>query len=150
MDERAKKLILARRAKFVAAAMAGVGMGSASCGGETKEGAEPQPCLSFAAGGVVNVGGAGGAPQACLTPASGGTLDIGGGPAMSGGAVGSGGLPQPCLSAPADGGGPNPGTGGTSSDAGVDAMDSDAGDAAVEAAPPKVDAAPLPCLTPVR
>ena len=82
-DEDAK-LILQRRAKFVAAALAGmvgIGVGCES---------EPQPCLSPPyEGGYGGAGGAGGA----------------------GGQGGSGGEPQPCLTAPLGGGGEG-GTGG--------------------------------------
>ena len=42
-DDDVKKLVLARRAKFVAAAL--VGLSAARCGGQT-EGSNPQPCLS--------------------------------------------------------------------------------------------------------
>ena len=47
MSDEAKKAILARRAKFVAAAIAGLG---AACGKHTSEdaGAPPGPCLSVA------------------------------------------------------------------------------------------------------
>ena len=41
-NDDAKRLILARRARFVAAALAGVAV---ACGGSTQD-ADPQPCLS--------------------------------------------------------------------------------------------------------
>jgi hypothetical protein len=73
----AKRAILARRARFVAAAIASV---TVSCGGETSD-PSPQPCLEPA----VDAGDAGddSAPEPCL-----------GMPAPDA-------EPQPCLSAPA-------------------------------------------------
>lgn len=78
MSDDAKRAILARRARFLAAAIAGVGV--AACGGET-EGPSPQPCLEPA----IDAGDAGddGAPEPCL-----------GMPAPDA-------EPEPCLSAPA-------------------------------------------------
>jgi len=72
--------ILARRARFVATAMAGLAM-SATCGDS-----EPQPCLD--------------APPP--TGSTGSSDDGGGG---TGGEAGAGGEPQPCLIAPLGGGG---------------------------------------------
>jgi len=56
-DDEGKRIILARRARFVAAAMAG--MNAAMCGGETT--GDPRPCLSITQGD-------GGSPQVCLSP----------------------------------------------------------------------------------
>ena len=42
-DEEAKRIIFARRARFVAAAVAGLNL--AMCGGKSEDG-DPQPCLS--------------------------------------------------------------------------------------------------------
>ena len=56
-DDESKRIILARRAKFVAAALAG--LNAAMCGGETTS--EPQPCLSVAR----DDGGS--PPQPCLS-----------------------------------------------------------------------------------
>ena len=68
-DEESKKKILARRARFVAAAVASISM--TGCGGDTE--AEPQACLSDT-GVDVDTG-----PTPCLTPAS----DTGGGDTTS-------------------------------------------------------------------
>jgi len=57
MNDDSKKLILARRARFVAAALAGVGV---ACG---KEPAQPQPCLS-----PVYVAPPDAEPMPCLSP----------------------------------------------------------------------------------
>jgi hypothetical protein len=54
-----RQIILARRAKFVAAAFAG--LSAARCGGDTTE---PQPCLSVALDGGKDTG----TPQPCLSP----------------------------------------------------------------------------------
>jgi hypothetical protein len=55
-DDEARKKVLARRATFVAAALAGV---STACGKEPAQ--PPQPCLSVAP--ILDVG-----PQPCLSP----------------------------------------------------------------------------------
>jgi hypothetical protein len=55
-DDEAKRIILMRRARFVAAALAG--LNAAMCGGQTDS---PSACLSVAADD-------GGTPQPCLTP----------------------------------------------------------------------------------
>ena len=87
-DEESKRIILARRAKFVAAAL--VGLNAAMCGGETSE---PQPCLSVALDD-------GGSPQPCLTPA----LDASRQDAADA-AADADAEPQPCLAPlPPDGG----------------------------------------------
>jgi hypothetical protein len=56
-DEEAKRIIFARRARFVAAALAGLNL--AMCGGKSEEG-NPQPCLSVLPDEAGN-------PQPCLT-----------------------------------------------------------------------------------
>lgn len=56
-NDEAKRIILARRARFVAAALAG--LNAAMCGGKS----EPQPCLSVVAEDS-------GTPQPCLSPPS--------------------------------------------------------------------------------
>ena len=62
-DKEAKRIILARRARFVAAALAG--LNAAMCGGKTDGGSDagtnPQPCLRPP--GVED-----GGPRPCLTP----------------------------------------------------------------------------------
>ena len=98
-NDEAKKLILARRARFVAAAVA---MNAVMCGGETDEGTQgdPRPCLS-------NTAMDGGAPpEPCLSPSrdpDAGTpqpcLDVV--PPDAGDDGRDGGVPQPCLSVPA-------------------------------------------------
>src|SRR5512139_3079722 len=100
-DDDARKAILARRARFVAAALASAGLvvSTADCGGESSKdkgdasvggsGGTPQPCLSQAIGGSGGSGGTAGAPQPCLEPA--------------GGSGGTAGAPEPCLGMPAGG-----------------------------------------------
>lgn len=115
-DDDAKRLILSRRARFVAAALASAGLvvSTANCGGETDKDGKGDA----AAGGS---GGTGGTPQPCLEPPMGGT---GGGPEPclgmpAGGSAGYAGA-EPCLSAPAGGYGGQP-----EPDAAVDASESD-------------------------
>src|SRR4051812_8456728 len=60
-DEEAKRIILARRARFVAAALAG--LNAAMCGGKS-DGGDPQPCLTPS----YEDAGDGGTPQPCLSP----------------------------------------------------------------------------------
>jgi len=128
-EDDARRIILARRARFVAAALASAGIATASCGGETSGDGSPEPCLSIgASGGQYNdagtggqQAGAGGMPMPCLSP-------------PPGGMYGAGGMPQPCLEVV-----PTGGAGGTASDAGPDATD---------AGPAPLDAAiPVPCLS---
>jgi hypothetical protein len=96
-----RKVILARRAKFVAAALASLataatcggkavvdgpldqGMGGQTSTGDGAGGLGPHVCLS-------DVGGTGGGPVPCLEPPQGG----------------SGGMPQPCLGRLPGGGSP--------------------------------------------
>jgi hypothetical protein len=80
--DEARKLILARRARFVAAAFAGV---AATCGGAC----EPDPCLSIAMDERDLDGGNDGTPQPCLTPE---VFPDSGTDAQ----------PQPCLTPPID------------------------------------------------
>jgi hypothetical protein len=102
-DDDDKKSILARRARFIAAALATLTGGMASCDGCSDVeivdddggagAAEPQPCLTPPRG-TGGEGGTGGTPQPCLSQPLGG-----------GGEGGSGGKSGPCLTAPANGGG---------------------------------------------
>lgn len=91
-----RQSIIARRARFIAAALATLAGGMASSegcsdvtivdddGGTGGAGAgQPQPCLAPNIGGAGGAGGEGGAPQPCLG------MPLGGG--------GEGGMPQPCL-----------------------------------------------------
>jgi hypothetical protein len=84
-DDGAKKLILARRARFVAAAM--LGAGAASCSN-----CAPEPCLSAAP--ITNP-----VPTPCLMPQE---MPPDAGAGVDGGApdaaVPDGGAPVPCLS----------------------------------------------------
>jgi hypothetical protein len=132
-DDEARRIILARRARFVAAALACAGIATAACGGETS-GGEDSP---YADGGANS--GAGGAPQPCLQPSAGGAENYGG-------------MPLPCLSPPQGGsynyGGSPPIAGGAPGDAGEDATPTDA--APTDAgAPEPLDAGglPVPCLS---
>ena len=83
-DEDNRRLILARRARFVAAALAGVAASTAGCG-------KAEPCLSQ----VVNPDS--GEPQPCLTPPN---PNIDAGDAGADADAGSDAEPQPCLSPP--------------------------------------------------
>lgn len=106
-DDASKKLILARRARFMAAALAGVAtaatLGGAveACGGETDGGGQtadagPQPCLSPPSTNVD--AGTDAAPQPCLSPPS--KVDAGADADADADAA-----PQPCLAPlPPDGG----------------------------------------------
>jgi hypothetical protein len=122
----ARAFILARRARFVAAALASAGIVTAACGGETNDGGNPQPCLDIVqnGGGMSGHGGAStggnaaaGGAQPCLSifAESGGAFGMGGAQvclgALPGGAPGSGGYPQVCLEPPLQTGGV-PGAGG--------------------------------------
>ncbi len=102
-DDSARRLILARRARFVAAALAGVtataGVAAVTeaCGGETETEQSPQPCLSVDAS-LGKADAAEARPKPCLSPGrpeeeedAGGKEDAEAGP-------------QPCLIAPLDGG----------------------------------------------
>lgn len=92
MNDDSKKMILARRARFVAAALAGVGV---ACG---KEQAQPQPCLSqvYVAPDAE--------PMPCLSPPvyvppdAEATKDDAGGPVDAGSAEPDAARPMPCLS----------------------------------------------------
>lgn len=158
-EEEARRIILARRARFVAVALVSAGVGTASCGGQTSDGqGSPQPCLEP----MLSTGGTGGVPQPCLSIAlTGGAPQVCLGVSASGGAVtyggsyGAGGVPQPCLQPPPGG---SYGYGGVPQPCltpiptgGAPQIPSDAGaDAASDAAPVPcltVDAAPVPCLS---
>ena len=114
-NDDSKKLILARRARFVAAALAsGAGtvplvVGAGACGGETEE-QSPQPCLSMDAATTRNdaepqpclsmdAAPDDAEPQPCLAPR---LPDAGADGASDGGPDAE---PQPCLFAPMDDGG---------------------------------------------
>ncbi len=126
-----RNAILARRAMFIASAIAGLGLascegtvtgpeaclsyagGNGGTGGKGGSGGEPQPCLSRP-GGMGGIGGTGGSPQSCLTMTPSTTTSGDGGTAGTGGAGGggTGGEPQPCLSPPGTGGMGGTGGGG--------------------------------------
>lgn len=91
--DKAKRLILARRARFVAAALASVAVtGAEACGGGT----EPVPTSEDGgtSSGSSGTSGTSGNPQPCLTPPN---------PSSS-----SSGNPQPCLDVAYDAGEPQP------------------------------------------
>jgi hypothetical protein len=93
-EEEARRIILARRARFVAVALVSAGVGTAACGGQTSDRTgTPQPCLE-----PVLTGGTGGGPQVCLSYAA------TGGVYQTGSTTGAGGIPQPCLQPPLSGG----------------------------------------------
>ena len=91
-NDDARRLILARRARFVAAAVAGI---TVACGGATEQ-ADPQPCLRVAqdGGGPRDASTDVGEPQVCLDvdapPDAGPDGPTDSGPDTSG--------PRPCLS----------------------------------------------------
>jgi hypothetical protein len=66
-DDDAKRLILARRARFVAAALAGVAGVAVACGGSIDD-ADPQPCLSPPYQPRDAGSGTDAEPQPCLEP----------------------------------------------------------------------------------
>jgi len=116
MDDEAKKIILARRARFVAATIASLGVATHACAGKSvREGddgaanggatAGAQTCLS--AGGTTNTGGS---AQVCLSAPMGGDTGFGGTGGAGGttsGTSGAGfaGSAAVCLSAPLGGAG---------------------------------------------
>jgi hypothetical protein len=140
-DEEARRIILARRARFVAVALVSAGVGTAACGGQTGD-SRPQPCLSLAA-----TGGSGGGPQVCLGVSAGGaapclTVPAGGAYFGTGATTAAGGVPQPCLQPPPGG---TYGYGGSPQPC-LDIAPPDAGPADAAADAPR-DAAPVPCLS---
>ena len=88
-DEEAKRIIFARRARFVAAAVAGLNL--AMCGGKSED--NPQPCLS-----VINEPADSGNPQPCLSQVR-DPVDA------AADAADADAEPQPCLSPPPPDGG---------------------------------------------
>jgi hypothetical protein len=96
MDDEARRIILARRARFVAAALASLGTAGA-CEAES----QPEPCLSFKAeGGTTGSGGSSGTGQGGTglvipVPDSGTAAHGGEGEGGEGGFAGQG--PLPCL-----------------------------------------------------
>lgn len=99
-DDEARRLILARRARFVAAALTGIT--AAMCGGE-EDGANPRPCLDVAQDGgrpqpCLDVA-PDAEPQPCLAPLPPDASDDAGDAGDGGDAA-----PQPCLKMPLDGG----------------------------------------------
>ena len=148
-DAEARAFIMSRRAKFVAAALAGAGL-VAACGGETNDGGKPTTEQS---GGNTGVGGAmtggktgSGGFNACLSPMAGGGYYGTGGWCLqppTGGDQnfgGAGGF-SACLSVVA--GGAPPGTGGAPVDAGDDAASTGGTGGA-----PGTGGIPMPCLSP--
>jgi len=107
-NDDSKKLILARRARFVAAALASVAattpliVGAEACGGETEE-QSPQPCLSVDAEPPKDV-----TPQPCLSVDAEPPKDATPQPCLDieppKDAAGADADPQPCLFAPMDDG----------------------------------------------
>jgi hypothetical protein len=112
MNDDDKKVILSRRARFMAAALAGLASAAApGC-------SEAQACLEMphdsgvdaatgGAGGSAGQGGSAGEPQMCLQP----PYDAGTGDAGQGGSAGE---PQMCLQPPYDAGAGGGGAGGPS------------------------------------
>ena len=101
MDEDAKRIILARRARFVAAALASLGVATHACGGRsegdnTSAGGGTSATASGGDGGTEGSGDAGAAgASGAENDGSGGSIVIGGGAA---GVAGVAGEPLPCLS----------------------------------------------------
>jgi hypothetical protein len=174
MDEESKKIILARRARFVAAALASVGLAGQACGGEATDsqssgggsggpprmngtGGAPQPCLSAPIAGSYNTGGAvpiGGA-QVGGAPPSGGAQAVAGAYVGGGGSLG---MPQPCLGMALETGGTggfaSAGTSGGSNIAGLGGgYDGGAGQGGWAGVPLVIAGSggvPQPCLSPPR
>ena len=102
MDDDTKKLILARRAKFVAAALAAAGVtvgasgGLPACGSDSEKSSDasndgnPQPCLRAMVDGGDDDEDADAEPQPCLSLALDADVEDGG----------DSGIPQPCLAPP--------------------------------------------------
>jgi hypothetical protein len=107
--ERVRALILQRRNRFIAAALAGIGAASQACSeshGPPASSVLPPSAQDGTAGGGGRIG-----PNVCLSAPVPGTGGYGGytgvagfGPAGAGGAAGSAGMPPPqvCLSQPID------------------------------------------------
>jgi hypothetical protein len=96
MGEKERETILARRRRFIIAALSGVTAAALGCesevetaGGKGGSGGTPQPCLDYP--------GTGGNPQVCLGKPLGGMGGVGG----FGGEAGA----RPCLEPPLGGGG---------------------------------------------
>jgi hypothetical protein len=103
-DDDARRLILARRARFVAAALAGVAATASvaasteACGGDVEQtdtDGGPKPCLSGPSGQ------ADAAPQPCLDPPIEEDAEA---PNEDAATTDADAEPQPCLFAPLDGG----------------------------------------------
>ena len=119
-DDESKRIILSRRARFIAAALASAGLAAnPACSGDVDESDK------VAAGGAGGSGGAG---------AGGGGR---GGTAQDGGNDG----PQVCLS-------PMAGAGGTAAAGGTAGAPFDANAEPVPCLEPPFDAGPMPCLSP--
>ena len=105
-DDEAKKVILARRARFIAAAL------SATMAGAATEACSPEPCLRIA-----DMGESGGAPNPCLSIGVSGMVNSGG----VGGSGGThlGGSSGAAGSAGTSGEGGRAGEGGESADGGA-------------------------------
>ena len=97
-----KKVILARRAKFIAAALASMAT-AATCGGK----AVVDVPADGGTGGQTSTGeGADGVgPIVCLSGVGGGTGGVAG-PCLEAPLGGTGGVPEPCLDMPPDAGSP--------------------------------------------
>jgi hypothetical protein len=157
MDEEAKRIILARRARFVAATIASLGVATHSCGGRSTTGPDSGSVDGGRGGassvaGAVNSGGVG--AQICLsvgawagfaaggTPTS-GSAGVAAGGRPTGGRAGAG--PEVCLS----GEGGSSGGGGTKPDVCLSGgVPGDGGEAGQAGEVSTTDAGPQPCLVP--
>jgi hypothetical protein len=96
MNDDAKKIILARRARFIAAALAGVAVQSQACGESN-----PEVCLGLDAGGTAAGGTQMGGSAGTGIGGYSGTIDLeppdGFGGIDGEGGEGFGGAPAPCL-----------------------------------------------------
>lgn len=97
-SDEVKQAILARRARFIAAALASA-TAAAYCGGKAVIDGEPRGSEATAGG-----GGVGGGFQVCLSTTPGGEGGVPQ-PCLESPLGGSGGIPEPCLTAPPVGGG---------------------------------------------
>jgi hypothetical protein len=133
-DDESKRIILSRRARFIAAALASAGLAAnPACGGDV----EDDKGGAGASGGTSPAGGAGGVggPQVCLSPPRGGTGgEFGGTGGVGGAPFDASAEPVPCLEPPLD----------------ASAEPVPCLSPPIDANTPDSDAPPQPCLSPVK
>jgi hypothetical protein len=127
-DDESKRIILSRRARFIAAALASAGLAAnPACGGDVDD--------DKGGAGTGGAGASGGTPQVCLSPPRGGTGGTYGGSGGVGGAPFDASTePMPCLEPPFD----------------ASAEPVPCLSLPIDANAPDSDAPPQPCLSPVK